>query len=67
MTMKIKYVKSFLLAIFLLLLNICIQVYDLNHNISKFLDVIAVLALLGAILLAAYSLFMDFISKDDKT
>ena len=64
--MKIKYIKSLLFAIFLLLLNICIQVYDVTHNISKFLDILAVLTLLGAILLAAYSLFMDFIS-DDKT
>lgn len=64
--MKIKYIKSLLFAIFLLLLNICIQVYAVTHNISKFLDILAVLTLLGAILLAAYSLFMDFIS-DDKT
>lgn len=65
--MKIKYIKSLLFAIFLLLLNICIQVYDVTHNISKFLDILAVLTLLGAILLAACSLFMDFISEDDKT
>ncbi len=65
--MKIKHIKSLLFAIFLLLLNICIQVYDVTHNISKFLDILAVLTLLGAILLAAYSLFMDFISEDDKT
>lgn len=60
-----RQIKILLLSIFFLLLRIDISVYDIGHDIPKFIPVVSSIFLLIAIALALYTVLNRIFDKED--
>ncbi len=63
--MKTKSVKAIVWACFFLLLRIDISIYDIGHDIPKFIHVVSSIFLIASILFALYAVLSSIFDKED--